>query len=332
MTSRPSSTGSSGRAAFPDTRVLIRVLTKLLHGGMSSGERVDVLDRLELREGSTFPVEAIQCQTRDGQRVRILAKYEAGRAHTGHGHRGGVAYEADVYEHVLAASPCSAPAFFGRHHDRRSRDTWLFIEALDAKSLANTHRLNCDVVLPEAARWAGRFHADVASRTHGLSILKRYDADYYRGFVDRVIEYSAGMRRQYPWLTAVCRQAEDVIPHLLAAPTSIIHGEFYPGNILYDNGRICPVDWESAALAPGELDLASLTEGWPPALIAECERAYGQARWPEGAPSTFPRTLAAARLYWPLRWLGDSPKRFFHPKSEATFFRLLEEAKRWPSI
>ena len=64
---------------------------------------------------------------------------------------------------------------------------------------------------------------------------------------------------------AVCQRADEFIAQLLAAPRTMIHGEFYPGNILYEKGRICPVDWESAAIAAGELDLAALTEGWQPA-------------------------------------------------------------------
>ena len=34
-----------------------------------------------------------------------------GLGHPGHGHRGGVGYEADVYESLLRPSSCSAPAF-----------------------------------------------------------------------------------------------------------------------------------------------------------------------------------------------------------------------------
>ena len=68
----------------------------------------------------------------------MFCKYEQVAAHTGHGHRRGVAYEAEVYEHAITGPvKCSAPVFFGRHRDRERGDTWLFIEALDGKSIAN---------------------------------------------------------------------------------------------------------------------------------------------------------------------------------------------------
>ena len=41
--------------------------------------------------------------------------------------------------------------------------------------------------------------------------------------------------------------------------------------------------------------------------MRECELAYQQARWPDGAPAAFAQRLAAARLYMHLRWLGDRP-------------------------
>ena len=186
-------------------------------------------------------------------------------------------------------------------------------------------------MLRKAAKWIGHFHADFAARANGFSQITRYDASYYRGFVDRVVEFSKGRHRRYPWLIPVCDRADEFIGQLLATQPTMIHGEFYPGNILYGKGRICPVDWESAAVGPGELDLASLTEGWSARLVAGCEREYAAARWPGGAPTAFRRTFAAARLYWAFRWLGDTRKRFqHHRKSEATLARLLEEAKRWP--
>jgi len=89
---------------------------------------------------------------------------------------------------------------------------------------------------------------------------------------------------------------------------TIIHGEYYPKNVLYRDGIIYPVDWESAAIAAGEIDLACLTDRWPADTVRECERAYQQSRWPDGAPAAFAQRLAAARLYIHLRWLGDRPE------------------------
>ena len=88
-------------------------------------------------------------------------------------------------------------------------------------------------------------------------------------------------------------------------------------NILYSGGVIYPIDWESAAVAAGEIDLACLTEGWPPRVVRECERRYREARWPDGAPADFERRLGAARLYLAFRWLGEEPDE------------TVDESNRW---
>ena len=83
----------------------------------------------------------------------------------------------------------------------------------------------------------------------------------------------------------------------------MIHGEYYPKNILVRDAAILPVDWESAAAGVGEIDLATLTTGWGPAVRSACEGAYVASRWPEGAPHGFERRLDLARMYVRLCWL-----------------------------
>ena len=158
-----------------------------------------------------------------------------------------------------------------------------------------------------AARWIGQFHAANERRLQHtpLPFLRCYDADYYRGWARRTALRAADQPHCPLWLPRLCQQFEALIALLLAAPPTIIHGEYYPKNILYREGTIYPVDWESAAVAAGEIDLASLTEGWPAEIARRCEREYQQARWPRGAPAAFARTLEAARLYWCFRWLSD---------------------------
>jgi hypothetical protein len=90
------------------------------------------------------------------------------------------------------------------------------------------------------------------------------------------------------------------------------------------------VDWESAAIAAGAIDLAALTEGqhWPVALVRRCERAYRIARWPDGAPSGFARALDAARVYLHFRWLGERPDWTIREKNLPRFDQLHEAATR----
>jgi len=66
------------------------------------------------------------------------------------------------------------------------------------------------------------------------------------------------------------------------------------------------IDWESAALAAGEIDLANLTLGCDNDLVGLCEQQYCLTRWPDGTPQDFDLRLTAARVFLHLRWLGES--------------------------
>ncbi|PYQ79678.1 MAG: hypothetical protein DMG01_08185 [Acidobacteria bacterium] len=183
----------------------------------------------------------------------------------------------------------------------------------------------------QAARWVGRFHAGHEKRVDDLSLafLKRYDDAYYRGWARRTLEFSRPLHGRFPWLTKICKGDQWFTP-LVAEPPTVIHGEFYAKNVLVRRHSVFMVDWESAAVAAGEIDVAALTEGkyWPAALVKRCERAYMLARWPEAVPSSFTRALDAARIYLHFRWLGERADWTVREKSAPRFDQLHAAAKR----
>src|SRR5437879_1421833 len=100
-----------------------------------------------------------------------------------------------------------------------------------------------------------------------------------------------------------------------ALPLTFIHGECYASNVLVVAGhgppRVCPIDWEMAALGPGLMDLAALSAGrWTPTEQHSIVYAYCQAsadtggkRLPMGELDT---ALDCCRLQLALQWLGWS--------------------------
>jgi hypothetical protein len=241
----------------------------------------------------------------DGSKQRLFCKYSDGQANGDFGHRGGVAYEAEVYRQILQRSQTSTPRFYGSRLDSRTGKSWCVLEYIGG-SLPLDHSGRGQWL--KAARWIARFHAAHAARVseRPLAFLRHHDARYYRDWARRATRLAAPLRRGFPWLAPLAeRFGQEAVPLLLAAPT-VIHGEYYPLNILVRRGVIHPVDWESAAVAAGEIDLASLTEGWPDRLVRQCEQAYREARWPAGAPPDFEVRLEAARLYLGWRWLAGA--------------------------
>ncbi len=309
---------------LPDSPTLIARLSAAL--GSNGSRKVTVLERKRPRYMSTFPNEIVTCRLPDGSKRRLFCKYESGQDHSSYGHRGGLAYEAEVYRHVLHPLSTYRPAFIGAQTDGSAAGTWLILEFLDRCTRLKDIRVRLKgisqpVAMALSARWLAQFHTAQQARLADapLSFLKRYDAEYYSGWVRRTAEFTQPLRRRFPWLAKLCNQGDKLFAPLLAAPSTVIHGEFYINNILVRRKNVFPVDWESTAIAPGEIDLAALTEGpWQERVVRRCEREYQRSRWPEGAPREFGRTLDTARLYLYFRWLGERPE---WTTREKTFWR-----------
>ena len=105
---------------------------------------------------------------------------------------------------------------------------------------------------------------------------------------------------------------DDNIEQLISCNQTIIHGEYYPRNILFKEGVIYPVDWESAAFAAGEIDLASLIEGWDKENVEAAKEAYKKNRWPEGVVNNndFENRLLLARIYFHFWWWQENSDTF----------------------
>jgi thiamine kinase-like enzyme len=313
---------------FPEPRSLAAGLLSALSGNGCGAGGVTVVDRQPNALASTFPSEVVTCRLAGGDEVRLLCKYEAGLFEDTHGHRGGVRYEAEVYRHVLHPLQTTTPTFYGAHVERATGAAWLFLEYLDNATCVGKSS-QAGPRLSRAARWIGHFHARNEARlARGpLPALNRYDLDYYLGWARRTARYARPLFAHYPWLAQVCKRFGEVAAHLLGVAPTVIHGEFYPHNVLMRAGTVYPIDWESAAVAAGEIDLAALTEGWPAHTVRACVRQYRRARWPEGAPPDFERTLDAARVYLHLRWLGD-PEREVRQRRLWSFNELRSVAAR----
>jgi thiamine kinase-like enzyme len=123
---------------------------------------------------------------------------------------------------------------------------------------------------------------------------------------------SAQERRSIDWLAGHYNQ---VIERLIALPLTLIHGECYASNVLVeeraDGLRVCPIDWELAAVGPGAIDLAALVAGsWTDQEWASLVMAYYDALEPcsywRPSPAEFLAAVDASELHLAVQWLGWS--------------------------
>lgn len=321
---------SVAHSRLPNLQNLTVGLTSVLRSHGSTGGQVKILDRQPNIYSSTFPSEIVTCRVGGGRELMLLCKYAAGgHGANGYRHRGGVAYEAAAYRHLLDPSLASTPTFYGTYTDNSTGDSWLVLKYLN-KSLRLIQLTDMPAAMRLAARWIGRFHrVNEEHLSHvPMPFLTRYDAEYYLGWARRTSLFAGHLHQRFPWLRTLCESFEGWIAPLLTSPLTVIHGEYYEKNILLRGGTVYPVDWESAAAAAGEIDLAALTGGWPAEIVRQCELEYQRTRWPEGSPADYERRLCAARLYLCFRWLGDRPNWTTDPGSLWWFGQLGSSGER----
>jgi len=284
---------------------------------------VEIVDRQRVNLG-TAPKEIVTYRNDEGDLIRVFCKYAAGETHLSHGARGGLAYEAGVYRTVVDRLPLTTPRLIAVKPDPPEDVACLVIELIDGR------RLNTAEGLVRAASWCGAFHAAAGELLAAESELPltRYDVDYYVGWARRTEEFADEFPSRPPWLKQLCRGYPDAIERVLDSPPTVIHGEFYPHNILVtQDDRTYPVDWESAAIAPGVFDVATLTQGWPDDDAGACFDAYCAARWSAGRPPDFAELLDTAHIHTIMRWMGDrrewtGPTAHYLPRLEALGTKL----------
>lgn len=318
---------SAATRVLPDLESLEHGLAIALRVPSESAPGVQVVERRPNVHASSLPSEFITCRLPDGRQLDMFCKYTGESFDTRHGHRQLPGFEGDVYQKLINPLSFSAPCCYGVSPGINSQGTWLFIESI-SDSARVTEFEDQHSAMGRAAGEIASLHRyfERADVRDDIGFLRSYSREYYLGWIRRTAEFGSIFREHMPWLDELCKRCEDMMEPLLDAPQTVIHGEFYPHNVLCRDSDVYLIDWQSTAIGPGEIDLASLTEKWPNDIVEVCRSAYVNARWPDGAPSEFELTLAAARLYLVFRWLGDRPEWTMKPRSKWGFEQLRQLA------
>jgi hypothetical protein len=277
--------------------------------------------RLESRpcaDRTSFNLVDLEIQLEDGSVLRLLLK-DLGRKNLHEIARRvkpdflyDPLREIGTYREILARDRLGTAHFYGAVVEPEEDRYWLLLEKIPGLRLC---QVRDDSAWLEAARWLAHLHLrfSIENETlHRSAPLLRYDAAFYRLWIERAEAFRSTGRRTDAWASLV-GSYDRAVERLTRLPSTLIHGEFYASNILVEQARegwrIRPVDWETAAVGPGLVDLAALTSGaWPERERTEMAAAYHGTLLAEGWPS-FPfedllLALDDCRLHLAIRWLG----------------------------
>lgn len=225
--------------------------------------------------------------------------------------------EIEIYQKILRGKFHGSAAHYGATVDHRLERYWLFLEKVPGVEL---YQVGDFLIWQRVAHSLAILHNSFTQRLDLLcqsTHLLRYDDAFYRLFLRRAQTFLAeaspslrnGMRKSLDWLA---ERYEKVIEFLVALPATLIHGEFYPSNVLVDTVgglRVCPIDWEMAGVGPGLIDLAALVAGkWTETEKEALALSYQAAMAPETSLSAqdLLKALDYCRLHVAVQWLGWS--------------------------
>ncbi len=320
-------------------------LQDLLEDRLAShfGRRRSIV-RLETRRcpyTSSFPVEELDVQFADGLALQLVMKDLSPEALPDAARRArpGFLYDArreiEVYRWILPHAPAGTATWYGAFTSSARRRYWLFLERVSGLELRHVGAFS---IWERAARWIARFHGSFAphaiARLLPSSRLLVYDETYYWRWLERARQFMGSRPAMRKVIERIAAGYDPIVRRLLAMPQTLIHGEFYPCNVVVSRAgrqvRVCPVDWEMAAFAPALMDLAAFTTGWNSSAQNRLVRAYhagtvGGRKKSTSLPESFSSDLDCCRLHLAVRMLGWS-KAWRPPPQHA--YNWLDEATR----
>lgn len=284
--------------------------------------RVTGIERQPFAYQTSAAIESFQVELSDGTKLRLLLKdlSRAGLQPAArltkplflHNPRREIA----VYHHILSERQQGTATCYGSVADDTLDRFWLLLELVHGQGL---YQIGKPTSWQAAARWLARLHCHWAGRAEEVrrrAPVLNYDAEFYRVWLERAVQFQhqKGRSDSLSWRRLVDGYGR-VIERLVALPTTLIHGEFYASNVLIDHAcypvRLCPVDWEMAAIGPGLMDLAALTAGrWSDEERGALLEAYRVGLEEHSGQShslvNLHCDLEICRLHVAMQWLGWS--------------------------
>ena len=271
------------------------------------------LRRNRLACSSTFTIEELEV-TIDGRPIKVIFKNLSRNAivSSAAGVKPEFLYapmrEVNVYRRIHPLLEMDTAQLYGLVVDQFIGRYWLFLGNVAAPELYQFGNIE---VWIKAARWLAGLHASHASdpesaRSVAPQLLK-HDVVYYQTWFQRALSFLGCA------MEPIESCYNDAIDYLLRLPRTLIHGEFYASNVLVKkwgtNIRICPIDWEMAAVASGILDVAALASGnWSRSQRLSIAKAWYDSLPERLRPPDLVTAFDCAQLQISVQWLGWSDR------------------------
>jgi aminoglycoside phosphotransferase (APT) family kinase protein len=283
--------------------------------------RVAHLRRSPSRSATSYNAEVISARFADGTEVRFFLKDYGGSRRPRPALAQRRERELGVYRRLIGSAKIGTARYCGAVWDDDIGVHWLLLEFVPGTELRHME-LRFWV---EAARWLGRMQGRFtgsAALAEVTPLLERHDARFFEAKAESarrsVSHYSPALARR---LERLLQRYEPSIDLIADGEQSLVHGHYEAANILVcadaRTVRICPVDWELAALGSRFFDLASLCDGFEPPALHRIWGAYAEGAAGAGLPTPerdrLRRLVDCFRLFRVVAWLGSAAEKRYSP-------------------
>lgn len=316
-----------------DAKVLRQCAGEIAAHRFGNASPVVSLRRRPMRYLGSYDCEDITVRLADGTEFRFFLKDYAFSRRTKDNPVERRERELAVYRDLLASTELGPPEYLGSVWDDSRGRYWLFLELVDGIIIKDRNLEQGKL----AASWLGRLHGHCKRHPELLTAcdsLIRHDAHFYRSKAAAAIQNVARIDpRSAPLLARIVRRYEPAIRDMVEQPLTLVHGGYIPWHIIVDSTsgpvRVCPIDWELAALGAPLYDLAFFADGMEREARDQVLASYRRSARKHGASipgrAHMDYLLECYRLHRIFDWLSRSVEKQF-PASKVS--ALVAQAQR----
>jgi hypothetical protein len=239
---------------------------------------IQSVDRKRSKFSSFYASDIITVRLADGEDFKIFLKDFGSFHHPKDTMKERRQREVVVYRDLLADGGLDTARYFGSVWDESQGRFWLLLEFVEGLPVGH---LEFEDWVP-AASWLGRMYGYFSRHCElwdNCDVLARHDAPFFesiaRGALDAMAGFSPELARR---LEPIVGRYHKAVAVMTVQPQTLVHGTYRPAQIIIDKqrrpARICPVDFEKAAVGASLYDLTFLVDGFDPPQLRQLFEAY----------------------------------------------------------
>jgi aminoglycoside phosphotransferase (APT) family kinase protein len=310
----------AGGGRPPETEMLQRCLAA----------PIAAVRELEAPRSTSYAVSRLVIDFADGRRLDVFHKNFDVSPHPQDVALSRGKRECFVYENVLAGQALGTPQLYGVLWDDAGGYHWLVLEFVPGRKL----RRDPGEERIAAARWLGRLHRRIPLEAIDQpGPLLNYDRTYFADTAERAVSaVQARFADHYRQLDAALSDYETIVHQICSSEPTLVHGSYRAKNIIVDASgeaiRICPADWELAAVGPRLHDLAFIADGCDAGLVERlCESYADEAGLQVFEIDQMLAQLDRLRLHKALRSLARSFDWDYPPETVAKLVTRIQRIR-----